>query len=71
MARNRDMTVDWQDLGTAFALSLVLEGALPVLSPAGAQRVFLAMSQASAGQLRVVGLASMLAGCGLLFYLRG
>jgi uncharacterized protein YjeT (DUF2065 family) len=65
------MSVDWQDLGAAFALYLVLEGALPFLSPAGAQRVFLAMSQASAAQLRMVGLVSMLAGCGLLYYLRG
>jgi uncharacterized protein len=65
------MTIDWRDLGTALALYLVLEGVLPFLSPAAAQRAFLAMAQAPARQLRVVGLASMLGGCGLLYYIRG
>ena len=65
------MTIDWHDLGTAFALYLVLEGVLPFLSPAAAQRLFLAMSQAPGGQLRTVGFASMAVGCAVLFLIRG
>ena len=65
------MSIEWRDLGTALALYLVLEGVLPFLSPAAAQKAFLAMSQASVRQLRMVGLASMLGGCGLLYLIRG
>ena len=65
------MQIDWHDLGIAFALYLVLEGALPFLSPAGAQRMFAAIAQAPARQLRVVGLLSLLAGCALLYWIRG
>ncbi len=64
------MNIDWQDLGKAFALYLVLEGILPFLSPGLAQRVFQRMSQADTRQLRIVGLTSMLAGVVLLFGLR-
>ena len=63
--------IDWHDLGTAFALYLVLEGVVPFLNPLAAQRLFAAMARSPLGQLRVVGLVSMLAGCALLFYLRG
>ena len=65
------MHIDWQDLGAAFALYLVLEGVLPFLNPAATQRFFAALAQAPARQLRVVGLLSMFAGCALLYYLRG
>jgi uncharacterized protein len=65
------MSIEWRDLGTAMALYLVLEGVLPFLSPATAQKAFLAMSQASSRQLRIVGLVSMLGGCGLLYLIRG
>ena len=64
------MSVDWHDLGAALALYLVLEGVLPFLSPAAAQRVFQAMSKAPTRQLRLVGLGSMLAGCALLYGVR-
>jgi uncharacterized protein YjeT (DUF2065 family) len=65
------MDINWHDFGTAFALYLVLEGIVPFLSPGAAQRVFAAMSVAPGGRLRLVGLASMLAGCGLLYFIRG
>jgi uncharacterized protein YjeT (DUF2065 family) len=65
------MHTDWHDLGSAFALYLVLEGVLPFLNPAAAQRLFAAIAQAPAGQLRVMGLVSMLVGWALLYYLRG
>jgi uncharacterized protein YjeT (DUF2065 family) len=64
------MTIDWHDLGTALALYLVLEGLLPFLNPATAQRLFLAMAEAPATQIRIVGLTSMAAGLVLLFLIR-
>ena len=65
------MNIDWHDLGTAFALYLVLEGLLPFVSPATAQRAFRAMAEAGGRHLRAVGLASMVAGCALLYWIRG
>ena len=65
------MGIDWLDLGKAFALYLVLEGVLPFLSPALAQRAFRRMAESGTTQLRVVGLGSMLAGLALLYGLRG
>ena len=64
------MDIDWHDLGRAFALYLVLEGLVPFVSPALAQQLFRAMSQAAGGQLRAVGLTAMIGGCVLLFWLR-
>ena len=65
------MSIDWRDMASAFALYLVLEGLLPFLSPALAQRAFRAMAEAGGGQLRAVGLVSMVAGCALLYFIRG
>jgi len=65
------MNIDWHDLGTAFALYLVLEGLLPFLSPTVAQRAFRAMAEAGGGTLLAVGLASMVLGCALLYWIRG
>ena len=64
------MNIDWQDLGTAFALYLVLEGVVPFLSPGGAKKSLAVIAQLPERQLRAIGLVSMLAGCGLLFMLR-
>lgn len=65
------MNIDWHDLGTALALYFVLEGLLPFLNPGLAQRMFASMATAPGRQLRLVGLASMAAGCGLLYLIRG
>ena len=65
------MNLEWHDLGAAIALYLVLEGMLPFVSPATGQRAFRRMAEASALQLRVVGLVSMLAGLALLYGIRG
>ena len=64
------MNIAWQDLGTAFALYLVLEGVLPFLSPGGARKSLALLAQLPEQKLRAIGLGSMLAGCGLLFVLR-
>ena len=63
--------MDWKDLWAAFALYLVLEGVLPFLNPGGAKRALSAMSQLDERVLRRIGLGSMIAGCILLYLVRG
>lgn len=46
----------------AFGLMLVLEGVLPLLAPSAWRETFIRMVQLTDGQLRFVGLASMLGG---------
>jgi uncharacterized protein len=58
---------DW--LLGALALMLVLEGLLPFLSPSVWRQVFERATRMSDGQIRFVGLSSMLAGMLLLFVL--
>lgn len=50
----------------AFALMLVLEGVLPFIAPTVWRDIFRRLLQFSDGQIRFVGLASMLAGLILL-----
>ncbi len=57
----------WELLVPALALMLVLEGVLPFLAPAAWRDAFSRMLQFSDGQLRFMGLFSMLAGLLLLF----
>lgn len=51
----------------ALALMLVMEGVLPFLAPAAWREAFARMIQFNDGQLRFMGLASMLAGLLILF----
>lgn len=53
----------------ALALMLVLEGLLPFLSPSLWRQVFEQALRLSDGQIRFVGLASMLLGMALLLWL--
>jgi len=53
-------------LWTAFALMLVLEGLLPFLAPRVWRDAFRRIMELTDGQIRFVGLASMLAGIVLL-----
>lgn len=50
------------NLLAAFALMLVIEGVLPFLAPAVWRETFRKMTELSDGQLRFVGLGSMLGG---------
>ena len=50
----------------AFALMLILEGLLPFLSPGSWRAMFERATQMSDGQIRFVGMSSMLAGLVLL-----
>ena len=53
-----------------FALMLVLEGVLPFLAPATWREAFRRLIQLGDGQIRFVGLTSMLAGIILLMVFR-
>lgn len=55
------------NLLTAFALMLVIEGLLPFLSPSAWRETFRRLIELSDGQLRFIGLASLLAGLALLY----
>ena len=59
------------NLLTAFALMLVIEGLMPFLVPNAWRETFRRLIDMSDGQLRFVGLSSMLAGLILLYFLRG
>ena len=65
------MSINWADLGAAFALYLVLEGIFPFLNPQGLKRALLSLSQVEDAPLRVFGLVSMIAGLALLYFIHG
>ncbi|MFT3757382.1 DUF2065 domain-containing protein [Thauera sp.] len=54
---------------TAFALMLIIEGILPFVAPAAWRETFLRLASMADGQIRFVGLTSMLGGLLLLFVL--
>lgn len=56
----------WDLLLAAGALMLVLEGLLPFFSPGGWRRMFEQATRLSDGQIRFLGLSSMLLGVLLL-----
>lgn len=51
----------------AFALMLVIEGILPFVAPARWRETFLQLARLADGQIRFIGLTSMLIGLLLLF----
>lgn len=55
---------------TAFALMLVIEGVLPFLMPMLWRDTFRRLTEMSDGQLRFIGLTSMLVGLLLLYLAR-
>jgi uncharacterized protein YjeT (DUF2065 family) len=55
---------------TAFALMLVIEGVLPFLVPGLWRETFRRLTEMSDGQIRFIGLTSMVAGVLLLFLVR-
>ena len=54
----------------ALALMLILEGALPFIAPTVWRETFRRITQMSDGQIRFVGLSSMLVGLLLLLWAR-
>lgn len=61
----------WDTLFSALALMLVFEGLLPFLSPQRWRRVFEKATRLSDGQLRFLGLSSMLGGLIVLLIVAG
>jgi hypothetical protein len=55
---------------TAFALMLIVEGVLPFLAPGLWRETFRRLTEMSDGQIRFIGLTSMVAGLLLLFIVR-
>jgi uncharacterized protein len=55
----------WTTLGLAFAMMLVLEGLLPLSSPASWREMFRRVTELTDGQIRFFGLASVLTGLAL------
>lgn len=62
--------MNWDDLGRAFALYLVLEGIMPFLAPRRLRRILLEVAGMDNRGMRVMGLLSMLAGLLILRFLR-
>ena len=56
----------WDLLLPACALVLVIEGVLPFVSPGGWRRLFEQATRLSDGQIRFLGLSSMIAGMVML-----
>lgn len=59
--------IDWQSLLGAIALLLIIEGLLPFISPALLKKTYAEMLTYSEKTLRLIGLASIIAGILLLF----
>ncbi len=60
----------WTEILTACALVLVLEGILPFVGPGRYKQLVAQMVRLSDNQLRTAGLAAMIAGLVLLFFVR-
>jgi uncharacterized protein YjeT (DUF2065 family) len=60
----------WNDIGAAVALLLVFEGIMPFTNPAKWRQVVQMVSTQSDTVLRTMGLASMLMGAFLLYFIR-
>lgn len=62
--------LDWQDLFTAVALVLVIEGLLPFINPGAWRRMLTQISQMPDSTLRTVALGVMIVGLLLLGLVR-
>lgn len=60
----------WTDLLTAIGLLLVLEGIMPFLNPSRVRRLMAEISRLEERILRFGGLASMLVGLVVLYFVR-
>jgi uncharacterized protein YjeT (DUF2065 family) len=60
----------WQEILTAVALVLVIEGMLPFVGPGRYRQLVAQIARLGDNQLRTFGLTSMIAGLLLLFFVR-
>ncbi len=63
--------MNWQDLWSALALVLVIEGILPFLNPEGYKNTMQQLSSLPPATLRRIGFASMMGGLLFLYLIRG
>jgi uncharacterized protein YjeT (DUF2065 family) len=61
------VNINWHDLLTALALVLIIEGLLPFTIPDKVKEVYRSLQEAPSNSLRIMGLASILAGLVLLY----
>ncbi len=61
----------WTEILTALALVLVIEGMLPFISPRKYRQMVAEITRLSDNNIRNIGLAVMIAGLLLLFFVRG
>ncbi len=61
----------WTEILTALALVLVIEGMLPFISPRKYRQMVAEITRLSDNNVRNIGLAVMIAGLLLLFFVRG
>jgi uncharacterized protein YjeT (DUF2065 family) len=59
--------MNWHDLLNALALLLIFEGLLPFASPTSIKKVYKTMVETPESSLRMMGLASIVAGLVLLY----
>ena len=57
----------WQDFATALCLVLVIEGIIPFLAPGRWRSLAEQLARVDDRTIRLVGLASMVSGAGLLY----
>lgn len=62
--------MNWQDLFTALALLLVLEGMLPFINPNALRRTYQKLAEMNDQTIRLTGLMSMILGVFLLYWVR-
>lgn len=60
----------WEELGTALALVLVIEGIMPFLNPSGFRKTLRLIGEIDDKTLRIIGLVSMGLGVILLYLIR-
>lgn len=60
----------WQDIFTAFALYLIIEGMIPFVSPGNFRKTVARMAELGDTNLRLAGAVAMAAGLLLLFAVR-
>lgn len=64
------MAVEWTDLIAALAIVLMVEGVMPFANPAGMKRTLARIAAMGERELRLGGMLSLLAGMGLLYWVR-
>lgn len=60
----------WQDIFTAFALYLIIEGMIPFVSPSNFRKTVARIAMLGDNNLRIAGLVAMAAGVLLLYAIR-